>query len=120
MPGIESGRIRVAAELLEESASVWEPVGTPGEYLAVNLSPPSLPSLGGQPERWSGDVRVVGSHADVILGSKAEIGAGARLERAVVWECESVPAGLAAHDGVFAAGRFHGCQDEPGEARSIS
>jgi hypothetical protein len=44
-----------------------------------------------------------------VVGSGASLGEGARLERVVVWEDEHVPAGLEAHDGVFADGRFIPC-----------
>jgi len=109
VPGIEVGRIGVGAEFVAPQDSVWEPVGTPGEYLSVNLAPPSMPSLGGGAENWCGDIRIIGAAADVIVGSKAEIGAQAQLERVVVWQGEIVPPRFVAHDGVFAAGRFHDC-----------
>ena len=91
IPGMRAGRMVVGGAFVDASDSVWEPVGTPGEYLRVNLAPPSLPSLGGSVDRWSGDVRVSGAGADVILGSDSEIGRDARLERTVVWSGEAVP-----------------------------
>lgn len=109
VPGVEAGRIRVGGEIVHAGDSVWEPVGTPSEYLRANLLPPALPSLGGSAEHWSGDIRVIGDASDVILGIGSELGADARLERAVVWPDELVPARLVAHDGVFAAGSFHEC-----------
>jgi len=113
VPGIEVGRLHVGAEFVDPEDSVWEPVGTPSEYLRVNLSPPSMPSLGGPAENWCGDIRITGAAADVILGSKSEVGADAQLERVVVWQDETVPPGFVAHDGVFAAGRFHDCGPAP-------
>lgn len=109
IPGIEAGRLRVGGAFVDAHDSVWEPVGTPSEYLQMNLSPPSMPSLGGAVEAWAGDVVIAGAQADVILGSKSEIGHDARLERTVVWAGETVPASFVAHDGVFAEGRFHDC-----------
>lgn len=111
-PGIEHGSYRVAGAFADPDRSVWEPVGTLNEYLRMNLSPPYMPSLGGGPENWTGDVEVAGDAADVILGSQSQIGRNARLERAVVWAGESVPERFVAHDGVFAAGRFHDCGPE--------
>ena len=46
------------------------------------------------------------------MGAGAELGAGARLERVVVWDGERVPPGFEARDGVFAGGRFHACAPE--------
>jgi NDP-sugar pyrophosphorylase family protein len=109
VPGIESHRFRVGAAFVDPSQSVWEPVGTPSEYLQMNLSPPSMPSLGGAAEAWAGDVEIAGARSDVILGSRSEIGRDVRLERTVVWAGETVPASFVAHDGVFAEGRFHDC-----------
>ncbi len=109
VPGIEVGRIQVGAEFVDPEDSVWEPVGTPSQYLSVNLAPPSMPSLGGGAENWCGDIRIIGAAADVIVGSKSEVGAEAQLERVVVWQGEIVPPRFIAHDGVFAAGRFHDC-----------
>jgi mannose-1-phosphate guanylyltransferase len=119
MPGMEAGAFRVGGAFVESSGaessevassgSVWEPVGTPNEYLRMNLDPPLLPSLGGQASQWSGDIRILGAAHDVIVGTGAEIGENVHLERAIVWAGEKVPAGLVAQDGVFAAGRFHDC-----------
>jgi mannose-1-phosphate guanylyltransferase len=109
IPGMESGYFQLGGDFVDPNDSVWEPVGTPSEYLRVNLSPPSMPSLGGSSEHWGGDIEISGSANDVVLGPKAEIAPDARLERAVVWAGEKVPPGFVGHDGVFAAGRFIDC-----------
>ncbi|MDH3519915.1 MAG: NDP-sugar synthase [Myxococcales bacterium] len=80
----------------------WEPVGTLVEYLTANLAPPQLSYL--DPAQLSPATRVEG---DVVIGAGATIGAGASLQRVVVWEDERVPAGLRARDGVFAGGALH-------------
>jgi mannose-1-phosphate guanylyltransferase len=82
----------------------WEPVGTPAEYLAVNLA------------RWRCDwldadarARTLGTRfdGDCVIGAGATLGDGASLRRVVVWEGERVPAGLRAQHGIFAGGAFH-------------
>jgi len=85
---------------------VWEPVGTPEEYLAVNFDPPILSyrnEISGEPE-----ARALPGQP-VLLGRGASIDAGAVLERVVVWPDERVPGSLHARDGVFAGGRFIRC-----------
>lgn len=110
VPAMKDHRLQVGGEIVERGQSVWEPVGTPSEYLHVNLEPPSLPSLGGSVAHWSGEIQVVGDGEDVLLGRKAVMGEGAHLDHAVVWEGEEVPAGLQRSFGVFAGGRFHPCR----------
>lgn len=109
IPGIETRGERVGAEFVDADSSVWEPVGTPAEYLRINLFPPSLPTLGGSAEHWGGEIDVVGEHADVIVSRKAIVPANALLERCVVWDGEQVPSGCHHHDGVFAGGAFRSC-----------
>lgn len=116
LPGIEAGRLRVGGAFVDANASVWEPVGTPSEYLRMNLAPPSMPSLGGDSIHWAGDIEIAGEDRDVILGSASDLGRDVRLERAVVWAGERVPSHFCAHDGVFAAGRFHSCGPPAGAA----
>ena len=58
-PRIEARQVVVGAEILDIDSSVWEPVGTPAEYLEVNLSPPLLPSLGGDARHWGGGPPIV-------------------------------------------------------------
>lgn len=107
MPAMARGLLSLGGDCLDSAGSVWEPVGTPTEYLAVNLDPPSLPSLGGAASNWQGDIRILGPKQDVVLGAAAVVGSDCQLARAVVWDHETVPSGLVASDGVFAANAFH-------------
>ena len=114
-PLIAEGADDIRGELLEGDACLWEPVGTPHEYLAANLAPPRLSYA--TPEEvttLSGARR----HGSLVLGSGARVAEGARLERAVVWENEIVPASLEAADGVFAGGIFHACAIDSARAES--
>jgi mannose-1-phosphate guanylyltransferase len=105
-PLIAGGARDIRGELLDSEDCRWEPVGTPQEYLAANLALPPLSYASPQEV-----AALSGAHreGDVVLGAGAQVADGARLERAVVWENEIVPASLAAADGVFAAGKFHPC-----------
>ncbi|MFO0687649.1 MAG: NDP-sugar synthase [Myxococcota bacterium] len=107
MPRAARGELSLGAEVLDARECVWEPVGTPAEYLDVNLTPPDLPSLGGDATRWTGDVDVVGSGRDVVAARSVRIPTDARLARCVVWEDAVVPTGVRASDGVFGARGFH-------------
>jgi NDP-sugar pyrophosphorylase family protein len=106
VPLVAGGAEDVRAIVATESDSVWEPVGTPAEYLAANLVPHRLSYL---------DADAVASHAGarfapgLVIGAGATLGRGVCLERAVVWDGEHVPDGLVRHDGVFAGGAFHPC-----------
>jgi len=86
----------------------WEPVGTPAEYLAVNLAPQRFAWLDADERARARGVRF---ESDCVIGAGAAIGAGASLRRVVVWDEERVPAGLRAQDGVFAGGAFHAVRD---------
>lgn len=86
--------------------SVWEPVGTPAEYLAANLVPSRLSYLDADAVARAAGVRF---ESELVIGAGATLGRDAKLRRAVVWDGEHVPAGLRAHDGVFAGGAFHPC-----------
>lgn len=112
MPRAARGEITLGGELVGPDASVWEPVGTPEEYLEVNLAPPALPSLGGSVEAWTGPVDVRGEAGDVIAARAAAIPRDARLARCVVWEDAAVPAGVHARAGVFGARGFHPVRDD--------
>jgi NDP-sugar pyrophosphorylase family protein len=103
-PLLEAGARDVRGEL--DLACRWEPVGTLAEYLADNLAPPPLSYL--DPAALSPETRVAG---DVVIGAGATIGAGASLQRVVVWDDERVPPGLRARDGVYAGGAFHPVED---------
>jgi NDP-sugar pyrophosphorylase family protein len=107
MPRAARGEISLGAEVLDAREGVWEPVGTPAEYLDVNLTPPSLPSLGGDASAWTGDVEVVGAGRDVVAARSVRIPSDARLARCVVWDDAILPAGVRARDGVFGARGFH-------------
>lgn len=107
VPRIETRGLRVGGEILGRDACVWEPVGTPEEYLEANLRPPTLPTLGGAVEAWSGAVEVQGEKSDVIVSNEASLPRDAKLERAVVWDGETVPPGFTGSTGVYAGGSFH-------------
>ncbi len=93
-----------------DPACVWEPVGTLAEYLAVNLSPTRLSYLDADAVAARAGTRFA---PGLVLGAGARVGAGARLERVVVWDGEQVPAGLEARGGVFAGGGFHPVKSAP-------
>jgi len=114
-PRIESGEASVGAEIVDRATSVWEPVGTPDEYLDVNLSPPNLPSLGGEASAWGGDVLPWQSESGSVIARTAIVSADARLERCVVWDREQVPAGFRGRDGVYAGNTFHPCRGSASE-----
>ena len=90
-------------------------MGTPEEYLAVNLRTPKLGYL--DADEWARE-HGVRLEPDLVIGRGATLGAGAQLERAVVWEDQRVPAGFRGSDGVFAGGRFHACR--PGWERETT
>ena len=111
IPGIESRGLRVQGELIGKESSTWEPVGTPTEYLHVNLTPPVLPTLGGAVEHWSGEVDVRGPNHSVIISGRASVDSGAKLNRCVVWDGEEVPAGFVGESGIYAGGGFVHCPE---------
>jgi NDP-sugar pyrophosphorylase family protein len=110
-PQLAAGATDIRGVLLPPDACTWEPVGTPAEYLAVNLHPPKL-------GYFDPDARAAreGAHfgPDLVVGAGASLAAGASLERAVVWDGEHVPAETRASDGVFAGGVFHPCSPRVG------
>lgn len=122
MPAAAAGRLQVGGDCIDRADCVWEPVGTPAEYLKANLAPPSLPSLGGRPSRWEGAIDLEGPRRDVVLGDASVLGEGAKLSRAVVWEGEMVPPGFEGAQGVFAHGEFHPVEpsSESGPAESVT
>jgi len=103
-PQLASGATDIRGEIVASDEFVWEPVGTPAEYLAANLDPNQLSYQAAIADAQRAGARIEG---DVVIGAGAELGPGARLQRAVVWDGEHVPAGLDASDGVFAGGAFH-------------
>jgi len=114
-PELAAGARDVHAELLTPEECIWEPVGTPTEYLDANLLPPPLSQLD-----WSECAARAGARVtpDLVLCRGAELGRGAVLERAVVWPGERVPEGLRESDGVFAHGAFHKCRLETADVSS--
>jgi len=116
-PLLAEGADDVRGELLGDGECVWEPVGTPAEYLEANLRLPRLSYVNAHEL-----TRETGTHCDgdVVVGSGASLGEGVRLERAVVWDGERVPAGLEARGGVFAGGRFIPCEGARADARGGS
>lgn len=92
----------LVVERLDPSDCVWEPVGTPAEYLAANFEPPRLTPLDPSDSEHA---RIL--PGPVVAGTGARIPASARLERVVVWADEHVPEDFEAREGVFAGRRFH-------------
>jgi len=111
-PALAAGADDLRGEVLPPEALLWEPVGTPAEYLATNLRRPVVSYFDAAARARALGVRL---EPDLVIGAGARLGAGVRLRRAVVWGGESVPDGFAGEDGVFAGGRFHRCApDAPG------
>lgn len=114
-PALAAGARDVRVEMTRGGQSVWEPVGTPSQYLAVNLRPPRISYLDADRLARSEGTRFEG---DLVLGAGATLEAGASLSRSVVWPGERVGAGLRASDGVFAGGAFHPCAAPAGRGRT--
>lgn len=110
IPRAEAGDIVFGGEIVTRENSVWEPVGTPGEYLTTNLHPPSLPRQGGAAAQWERGIEYDAKRQTVSARS-ATIPGDATLSRCVVWEDERVPAGFAGSEGVFAGDAFHPCYE---------
>jgi mannose-1-phosphate guanylyltransferase len=103
-PQIALGATDIRGEILASEDFVWEPVGTPAEYLAANLDPVQLSYHAAIADAQRAGARIEG---DLVIGAGAELGPGVQLQRTVVWDGEHVPEGLDASDGVFAGGVFH-------------
>ncbi len=103
-PLLAAGAGDIRGELARGDGCVWQPVGTPREYLEANLEPVPLSFLDADALARSEGTRFEG---ELVLGAGASLGEGAELKRAVVWDGERVPPGLHASDGVFAGGAFH-------------
>jgi NDP-sugar pyrophosphorylase family protein len=103
-PQLESGVADIRGEIVASSDFVWEPVGTPAEYLAANLDPIRLSYQEAIADAQRAGARI---DRDLVIGAGAELGSDVRLRRAVVWDGERVPNGLDASNGVFAGGAFH-------------
>jgi len=122
-PRVASEGLILGAEILSESDSVWEPVGTPSEYLEANLAPPHLPSLGGSVTAWGGEVTPGGPATGYVVAGTARLPGDVELERCVVWGGEKLPDGFRGRDGVYAGGTFHPCpgaRQKPDSGRSES
>ena len=111
-PQAERG-LAVGAEVQSAGEGAWEPVGTLREYVDANFTSLDLSYLDVDARARQAGARVEDAW---IAGPGAEIGAGARLDRVVVWDGERVPPGFQAQDGVFAGGRFHACAEAGGAA----
>jgi len=91
---------------------IWQPVGTPPEYLRANLQPAALSYLDADAVARQHGARFA---PQCIIGAGAKLPANARLNRAVIWDGEQVPPGFRGSDGVFAGGHFHSCLPERGK-----
>lgn len=110
-PMLRAGVDDIGGVILDTKSSVWEPVGTPEEYLSVNLHPPRLSFDAMLPAREGHPA----SREDLVVGEHAKIAEPSTLCRCVVWDHEIVPAGTHAEGGVFAGGRFHPCEAPVGK-----
>jgi NDP-sugar pyrophosphorylase family protein len=111
-PQLARGSDAIGAVVLDAADCEWEPVGTPAEYLHANFALPALSYLDVETRAHAAGARLL---PELVIGAGAQIGAGARLERVVVWDDERVAAGVRAREGVFAGGRFHPCSELPVE-----
>jgi NDP-sugar pyrophosphorylase family protein len=103
-PLLADGARDICGELVAPDACVWDPVGTPAEYLAANLRPQRLSYFDADARARAIGARIEG---DVVVGAGAALGKNVSLRRAVVWDGERVPDGFRGSDGVFAGGAFH-------------
>ncbi len=102
-PRLEADASHLSGQLLSQRDCIWEPVGTPAEYLQANFETPPLSFFDYDACAAQRGVRREG---EVILGAEATVAATAQLHRCVVWDGETVPAATRAESGVFAEGRF--------------
>jgi mannose-1-phosphate guanylyltransferase len=107
-PRVRAGTADIRGVLLDENELLWQPVGTPAEYLAANLAPPRVSFLD-PAEQAAPGTRVVGGDENLVIGPGAQISPSARLRRCVVWAGEAVPAHFDGEGGVFAHGNFYPC-----------
>jgi NDP-sugar pyrophosphorylase family protein len=106
IPALAAGARDIGGEVLAPEQCVWEPVGTPAEYLAANFTPQPLSYLEADQRAADAGARI---SRERIIGAGAQVPEDADLRRVVVWDGESVPAGTVARDGVFAGGSFVPC-----------
>jgi NDP-sugar pyrophosphorylase family protein len=116
-PLLATGAADIRGEVAAADQCVWEPVGTPSEYLSVNLNPTPLGYFEADARARSEGTRF---ERDLVIGSGATLGPGARLQRAVVWDGEAVTPNLRASDGVFAGGVFHPCPEPAGAGGELA
>ena len=112
MPALARGETGIRGLVVGPSACRWEPVGTPEELLAVNLTELSLDYLDVEAATRRAGARVQRDERgalDLVLGAGARLGRGASLRRAVVFEGEEVPPGFRAEGGIFAGGAWCAC-----------
>jgi mannose-1-phosphate guanylyltransferase len=121
MPELSRGADDIRGLVATEDACLWEPVGTPAEYLAANLSLPALSFMDLDEASARAGARILRDAAgapSVVLGAGARLAEDVELTRAVVWDGERVPAGFRGSGGVFAGGAWYDC--EAGEARAAA
>jgi len=116
-PLLAEGASDIRGEVAAPEACVWEPVGTPAEYLEANLHPASLSCFDPDALALREGTRF---EPDLVIGAGARLAAGASLNRAVVWDGELVSAEVRASDGVFAGGVFHPCSVSDADAVVVS
>lgn len=103
-PRLAAGATDICGAVLAPDACLWEPVGTPTEYLEANLHPQRLSYFDADARAAAIGVRL---EADLVIGAGATLGRDVQLQRAVVWDGERVPDGFRGRDGVHAGGAFH-------------
>jgi NDP-sugar pyrophosphorylase family protein len=116
MPALAAGADDVRGHVADAGSCLWEPVGTPAELLAANLGLRSLSYLDLAAATQRAGATLLedpDGETSVVLGAGAELGEGAHLERAVVFERERVPARFRGAGGVFASGRWLQCEALP-------
>jgi mannose-1-phosphate guanylyltransferase len=116
VPAQARGAADVRGLVADADACRWEPVGTPSEYLHANLSVDAVSYLDldrASQRAGARCVRGADGRVSIVLGAEASVGAGAELERAVVFAGERVPAGFVGKGGVFAAGAWVPAPGEP-------
>jgi NDP-sugar pyrophosphorylase family protein len=116
-PPLARGARDVRGALLPAATCRWEPVGTPGEYLAVNLAPQRLSYFDADARARAAGARL---EPELVVGPGATLGRDVALRRVVVWDGETVPDGTRAQDGVFAGGVFHRVAPDPGATGDAS
>lgn len=106
---IDAGAEDIHGDLVKADAMLWEPVGTLAEYLQANLARPAL-------RYWDGDREAIARgtrfRGNLILGAGAQLGEGARLERAVVWDGERVVSRKTGSRVIVAGGEMIGVEGQ--------